>query len=219
MSQQEKVYSYLLEEILSGRLAPGAPVIELDVSARLETSRTPVREALKALAAEGLLSQYPARGTFVSEVTPYDVEEIFSLRIALECFALQLGYERITEEEIKEREAMFQALDPAASPAGDFARADRSLHALIVDKAGNLRLKQFLNTLNVQIERFRRIAAVEPTRLANSKQEHLEILARLRDKDLPASQRALAEHLNKVKASTLETASMAAMKRFSKKGL
>ena len=212
MSQKKKVYEYLREAILSNQFLPGTPIIETEISLTLKTSRTPVREALKSLEADGLVACYPLKGTFVSEITPYDVEEIFNLRIMLETSALQLAYDKISDDELNKVEDMFLKLNAMSSKA-DYALADKSLHALIVDKAGNYRLKQFLNILNVQIERFRRIAAIEPMRLTNSRAEHLEVLTMLRRKDLAASQESLKKHLNNVKASTLETARMMLMEK------
>ncbi|MEW6262258.1 MAG: GntR family transcriptional regulator [Thermodesulfobacteriota bacterium] len=217
MSRKQQVYEYLLEAILSNKLPPGSPIIETEIATALSTSRTPVREALKELEKDGLVTQYSQKGTFVSEITPHDVEEIFNLRIMFEVSALQLAYDKINEEELNKIESMFSLLDAGSSSAGDFAIADKSLHSLIVDKAGNYRLKQFLSILNAQIERFRRIAAMEPTRLTNSKKEHLEIVAKLRQKDLNACETSLRNHLNNVKKSTLEIAKLLLMERTSGK--
>jgi len=218
MSRKEEAYDYLLEAILSNKLPPGSSIIETEIASALNTSRTPVREALKELEKDGLVSQYPLKGTFVSEITPYDVEEIFSLRIMLEVCALQLSYNKVSEEELAKVETMFISLD-ANSSSEAYAVADKSLHSLIVDRAGNYRLKQFLNTLNVQIERFRRIAAMEPNRLINSKREHLTIINTIRQRDLAACERSLKEHLNNVKSSTLETAKSFLMDRNSKRAV
>lgn len=212
MNRKQQAYDYLLEEILSNRLQPGEPIIELDVAAKLNSSRTPIREALKALEADGLVSQYPAKGTFVTDITPYDVEEIFNLRIMLEIYALELSFDKIGASELAQVEQLFLKLTPD-SPKQAYHQADKSLHALIIDKAGNMRLKQFLNTLNVQMERFRRIAAFEPTRLANSQKEHLDIIRCIRQHDLDGCKESLRLHLNNVKASTLETAQVMFMNR------
>lgn len=212
MNRKNQAYEYLLEAILANKLPPGAPIIETEIAAALNTSRTPVREALKALESDGLVSHYPLKGTFVSEITPYDVEEIFHLRTMLEICALQLAYDKITAEELDKVEKLFLALG-AASPRQDYHIADRRLHALIVDKAGNSRLKQFLNILNVQIERFRRIAAMEPNRSTSSRKEHLEIIENLRRKDLAACEESLRRHLNSVKDSTLDTVKLSLMEK------
>lgn len=215
MSRNKQAYEYLLEAILSNQLPPGSPIIETEVATALNTSRTPVREALKELEKDGLVSHYPLKGTFVSEITPYDVEEIFSLRIMLEVCALQLAINKITDADLDKIETMFSLLDENSSRE-DYSVADKSLHALIVDKAGNVRLRQFLNTLNAQIERFRRMAAMEPTRMSSSKKEHLEIVNTLRQRDLKSCEETLKRHLNNVKDSTLETAKVYMMDRNNK---
>jgi DNA-binding GntR family transcriptional regulator len=207
MSCKEQAYDYLQNSIILNKLAPGSPIIEMEVAKALQMSRTPVREALKELDAEGLVTNYPLRGTFVSMITPYDVEEIFTLRIALEVCALHLSINRITDDDLDRVESMF------ADSADGFSweknhQADKALHSLIVDKAGNKRLKDFLGMLNGQIERFRRIATMDSTRSINSKVEHIEILKHLRNRDLEACEESLKKHLNQVMYSTLEIAKM-----------
>lgn len=205
MSRRKQVYDFLLEGILSNRYQPGYPIVEQEISNELGVSRTPIREALKALEAEGLVNHYPSRGTFVTPITPYDVEEIFNLRIMLELSALQLAWDKITDDELEQIEKKFSLLNENSSNEAHY-KADKSIHALIVDKAGNRRLKQFLNILASQIERFRRIAAVRPSRLSNAKGEHLAILQALKNHDLKACEENLKVHLENAKKSTLELA-------------
>jgi Transcriptional regulators len=217
MGRKNQVYEYLLNEILSNRLPPGAPIIEMEIATALHTSRTPVREALKTLESDGLVCHYPSRGTIVSEITPYDVEEIFHLRAMLEIYALQVAYDKLTADELNRVEKMFLSLDDA-SPWQDYHIADKTLHALIIDKAGNSRLKQFLSILNVQIERFRRLAALDPARAARSRSEHLEIIKALQRKDLQASEESLRQHLVCVKNSTLEIVKLSLMDKIPEYG-
>lgn len=212
MSRKKEAYEYLLEAILSNTLPPGSPIIETEIAAILKTSRTPVREALKELESDGLVIQYPQKGTFVSEVSPHDVEEIFSLRIMLEVFALQESYNKISKEELDKVESMFSSLG-ANSPREKYALADITLHSLIVDKAGNYRLKQILKNLNGQIERFRRTAARGPTGVSKSRKEHMEIVQMLRRRDLRGCEESLKNHLNSVKSNTLETVRMSLMNK------
>lgn len=211
MSRTKEVYDYLLEAILSNKIPPGTPIVEAEIAAELQMSRTPIREALKELEAEGLVSRYPSRGTVVSEITPYDVEEIFTLRIALEVLALQLAWGKIPEDELSNIEESFLKLNEHSTKE-ELHHADKSLHALIIERAGNRRLKQILNQLNSQIERFRRVAALEPSRMSRSKEEHLEIIQLIRKKDLRGCQESLKKHLLNVKQSTLEAAKLLALK-------
>jgi DNA-binding GntR family transcriptional regulator len=205
MSHKNRVYEYLLEAILSNELKPGMPIVESEISSKLGVSRTPVREALKELVANGLVSQFSSRGTFVSQITPYDVEEIFSLRIMLEIFALESAWGTIAGNELKEIKNMFLNLN-SNSKKEDYHKADTALHKLIMDKAGNRRLKQFLNILGFQIERYRRVAALESTRLSKSRSEHLEIIKYIEEDNFKACEKSLKKHLENVKNSTLEAA-------------
>ncbi|MGW9018583.1 GntR family transcriptional regulator [Priestia megaterium] len=207
MSRIKQVYDHLLEAIVSGQIPPGTPIVEAEISTKMNMSRTPIREALKELEAEGLVSRYASRGTIVSQITPYDVEEIFTLRIILEVSALQLSWNNITNGELEKVEKSFLELNSSSSK-DDYYHADKSLHSLIIDRAGNGRLKKFLHLLNSQIERFRRIAANEPTRLDHSRKEHLEIISLLKKRDLKACEESLKKHLINVKISTLEQAKL-----------
>ena len=212
MSRKNQVYQYLLEAIVSNRIPSGTPIVEMDIAEELNISRTPIREAMKELEAEGLVCRYPAIGTVVTEITPHDVEEIFSLRILLEVFALQSSWDKISEAELDEIEAIFSKLELDSSKEA-YQEGDKRLHSLIINKAGNWRLKKFLDLLNSQIERFRRIAAYSFSRPEQSKKEHLEIIHWLKNRDLPACEKALKRHLINVKISTLEVAKLYAVKR------
>lgn len=210
MSRKNQVYEYLLEAIISNKIPPGTPIVETDISAELNMSRTPIREALKELEAEGLVCRYPSIGTVVTQITPHDVEEIFALRILLETFALQLSWDKITREELDEVEKIFSELDLNSSRDA-YHEGDKQLHSLIVNRAGNRRLKKYLDLLNSQIERFRRIAAFSSSRPEKSKKEHLEIVQLLKRKDLKACDESLRKHLINVKNSTLEVAKLYAV--------
>lgn len=196
-------YSYLYTKIVSHELEPGSAIVEQEISNSLGISRTPVREALKQLGAEGLVRIIPARGAFVSEITSQDVEEIFSLREMLEVWALKVGLEHMPEEEIDRVEKLLCSLNENCSN-DKFYSIDRTLHDLIVRYCGNRRLIAFLNTLNAQIERTRHISALLPHRLQKSKQEHLAIIAAIKERNSDKACDLLSEHIRNVKKSCLE---------------
>ncbi|MBA1335154.1 MAG: hypothetical protein HPY66_0776 [Firmicutes bacterium] len=203
-TRKEIAYDYLYEGIISSKIPPGAPIIEQEISNTLGISRTPVREALKQLEAQGLVKYVPQRGTFAEEIGMQDVEEIFALREALEILALKVSIEVIPDEEILKMEKMLKALDHN-STFEDFYESDRSIHNLIVRYGQNRRLNVFLNSLNSQIEMLRRISAVTPKRLEKSKQEHMEILMALKKRDQVKASKALSEHIRNVKESVIRT--------------
>lgn len=205
MDKKAEAYDYIREEILSNRLQPGEPILELAISERLKMSRTPIREAMRKLESEGLVVSYPFRGVFVSGISPYDVDEIGELRILLEGWALKRSINRITESELDEIKANlnigFQQRD-----WDRLHQADRALHGLIVAKAGSKRVQEFVHILNSQTERIRRLSARSENRVRRSYKEHIEIIEYIRIRDLEKSENALVRHLKSVSNSAVEVA-------------
>ena len=200
-------YDYLQNAIMSYQLVPGQVIVEQEVSDLLGISRTPVREALKLLEAEGLVWHIPSRGTFVKDITMQDVEEIFQLREMFELAALKVAINEITDEELDNIEKRLRILDDnritEQEAKEEFYGSDRQLHQLIMKHSRNSRMIGFHKTLEVQLERLRRISSMTPMRLAKSRQEHLDILYALRSRDLMEATKQLTKHLRNVKESTL----------------
>jgi DNA-binding GntR family transcriptional regulator len=196
-------YAYLRDAIIKYDLEPGKAIVEQEISNALGISRTPVREALKLLEAEGLVWHAPLRGTFVTEITTQDVEEIFALRETLEVLALQEAIHDISDSELGEVEEMLLALH-ADSNVENFYESDRRLHELIVNHGHNRRLVLFINTINSQIERLRQMSARRPNRLGSSMQEHLDLLEVLKERNYEKAEALLRRHIKNVKESTLD---------------
>lgn len=201
------MYDHLYEELVNNRLPPGSALSELEIAKKLQTSRSPVREAMMVLEGEGMVRRYPGRGCFVAEITVQDINEIFALRTLLEVEALRNSYELITPQQLETVEK--ELLELTANDKEDaYYHTDRHLHELIVNNCGNLRLVLILRTLEGQIEQLRRISASEPRRLSASRQEHLQIVAALRERDLERACQLLAAHIGNVKAATLNVSRM-----------
>ena len=202
-----KVYNHIRDGILDGTYPIGGYLVETRLAEELAVSRTPVREALKQLESEGLVRHFPSRGTFVTNLTVQDVDEIFQLRELFEITSLKNAVHEITEAELDYIEERLRYLDDKRSeepPTKEtFYNSDRELHALIMKYSGNSRMIKFHKTLEVQLEQLRRISAMTPMRLVKSRQEHLDIIYALRSRDLANATRALLLHLQNIKASTL----------------
>ena len=108
MGRKDEAYEYLKNAIISNELGPGTPIRESEISENLKISRTPIRAALRDLEADGLVISYPFRGTFVADISPYDVQEIFDLRVLMETWAMKRSIKRITEKELDEAERAFR---------------------------------------------------------------------------------------------------------------
>lgn len=203
MRRNEEAYLYLQNAIISNQLSPGQAISELDIAAALQMSRSPIREALRRLETEGLVVSYPARGSFVTALSSGDVEEIYALRVLLEVWALERSINRIPDSVLDEIERLFQD----TRQEEDWERrhlADRKLHGAIVEYAGSRRLIEFVDILNYQIERIRRLSAKDGKRNTSSYHEHKEILRFLRERDLPKAKDALTRHLRGVADSAIE---------------
>lgn len=197
-------YDYLYNSIISSELSPGSVIVEQEISDKLGISRTPVREALKQLTAEKLVRYIPGRGTFVEEMTAKDIEELFEIREMFEETMLKHAISRFTNEEIDQMEQLLQSLNNEKSQPEDFYISDRKLHEMILNHGHNRRMVEFLNTVNSQLERFRRISAMTPKRLEKSKREHLEIIYAIKERNTEKAVKALHSHLENVKGSTLD---------------
>ena len=202
MGRKEEAYQYLKDNIISGVLAPNQPILELTVAETLQMSRTPIREAMRELEAEGLVVSYPSRGSFVAPISSFDVEEIYELRLLLECWALERSINRIQMQELDEVEEMFRTSVNNNWEKWHFA--DRKLHGLITDLAGSKRLVEFINILNNQTERIRRLSAFGAQRRQTSYQEHMNIIRSIRQRDLEKAKEQLTLHLRSVANSALE---------------
>jgi len=196
-------YNYLYENIMSYNLPPGSAIVEKEISDALKISRTPIREALKKLAGEGLVHYIPGRGTFVQDLSAQDIEEILELRELFEGTALKNAINDITDEEIDEIASLISSLDENSNHE-EFYYCDRMLHNLIVKYSRNKRMVGFLNTINSQLERLRRISAMNPRRLEKSKQEHVELLQAIKERDLEKASHSLNTHLKNIKKSIME---------------
>lgn len=180
----EKLRSMLLEL----ELAPGTPLAETELSAKLGVSRTPIREALGRLAREGLVRQYPGRGAFVSEISVPDIVELYQMREALESHAARLAAESVDDNA---RAVLDQIIDElnnererlAVGEEASYYAVMAEMDSTIIRMARNERLAVALAEVWAQIRRARKVAAKVPMRLADTVDEHVAIVAAIRDGD------------------------------------
>ena len=203
MSRKEEAYNYIRKGIVTGELKGGMPILEVDLSETLHISRTPIREALRDLEAEGVVISYASRGTFVTELTPYDVEDIFDLRLLFELWALERGINRITDTELDIITQKLVDAEKSGNWDEDF-HSDICLHTMIIEKSGSKRLVGFMNNLYTQVERISYRAFLNKTYNRNSFQEHMELIASIRERDLDKSREVLSRHLKAVANAAIE---------------
>jgi DNA-binding GntR family transcriptional regulator len=193
----EDVTDRLRDMIVQGELAPGAKLNERVLCERLGVSRTPLREALKTLASEGLVALLPNRGAAVTPLTLETVREVFEVMGALEALAGDLACRHVTDAQLAEIRALhFQML--AAHARGDLAgyfRHNQAIHFAIVAASGNATLAATYRHLNANVRRARYMANLSRARWEKAVREHEDMLAALAARDGPRLQRLLVEHL------------------------
>lgn len=197
----EQAYQYIFELITEFELKPNDPIIENDIGRKLNISRTPLREALRRLEADGLVYKVRNRGTYVRGFSYDDVAENCEIRKIFELYALKRCVERASDEELKALREKFAALDAKSAPEAYYG-CDILLHKTIMSYCMNSKMLAFLNTINSQLEIFRRISAKNPNRLTYSRQEHIDIIDAIEARDLERATEKLSKHLDNVKEST-----------------
>lgn len=152
---KENVTDILRQSIIDGQLAPGTEVNQVGIANQLGVSRGPVREALGQLEQEGLVHSIPYKGVFVTPLTRRHVEELYSVRIALETLAVERAIERITEEDLADLNQIIEEMG-AAGKAGDLQRLvqiDLTFHEHLVSIADHELLYKLWKQVEVGVLR------------------------------------------------------------------
>jgi DNA-binding GntR family transcriptional regulator len=201
----DRAYDVLKEDILQWRLAPGTVLGETEQSERLGISRTPLREAITRLAAEGLVDTQRGRAGVVTDVSPANLPELFELREALETQAARLAARRRNTRDFERlREEFLSAPADLAHGTSGYYELVARLDAAIDDAIANPFLLSSLAGLRNHLARIRRLAQDNPVRLAESVSEHLLIVEAILDRDEMLAAQATAVHLRKSLANLLD---------------
>lgn len=193
----ETAAEQLREMIVHGQLAPGARLKERELTALLQVSRTPLREATRMLASEGLVELLPNRGARVASLDVVTIRHTLQVMGALEALAGELACERASDAVIAEiRATHYEMLaDHARGDLDNYFRHNQAVHLMIIDAAGNPVLSQQYRSLNDQVRRVRYMANLSASRWDQAIAEHNEILAALMARDAVKLTALLADHL------------------------
>ncbi|HEX2766415.1 MAG TPA: GntR family transcriptional regulator [Candidatus Limnocylindria bacterium] len=184
----ERVYQALRHRILAGMLEPGSRLVELQLATEFTVSRTPVREALKRLTAEGLIRVDPVRGIVVSDVDARELEEIFVVREVLDGLAARLAAGRVSSTDLTKLHLLMDMMRDAVRTGQweGMVQANIKFHDVLHQAAGNERLRHLTRNLLDFVRRFSNEAFASQERAAEVLAEHEEIIRamELRDPDL-----------------------------------
>lgn len=212
----EEVIDQLRDRIVQGELAPGARLNERVLCEQLGISRTPLREAIKMLATEGLVELLPNRGAIVTPLKAANIADTLAVMGALESLAGELACAHASESEIAEIRALhFEMLaHHARGELGGYFRYNQRIHLKLIEASGNPVLTNTYRQLNANVLRARYMANLSQERWDAAVREHEEILAALAGRNAARLKRLLAEHLAhkvaSVMAALAENAAVAA---------
>ncbi len=196
-SLHHEVASRLREQIFAGGLPPGGFLDEAALCERLAISRTPLREALKVLVAEGLLRHEPRRGCFVAEITERDLDDLFPVIALLEGRAAHEATLKAGDADVAALEVLHQQLQRCADEGRitDYYESNYAIHEAFITLADNRWLAQVIADLR-KILRLARLQTLHvPGRLQQSLAEHLAVFAALKARDGDAAEEAMRTHL------------------------
>lgn len=198
---REIVYEELKRQIMVGEIAPGTRMMEVELADEMGVSRTPVREAIRKLEKEGLVSIEPRRGAYASDISIKDMVDVLEVRQDLEGMAAALASMRITEEEKENLEKIVQDYSEAVESGkiSEIIKYDEAFHKYIVSISGNKTLIQMVSQVQDLALRFRYIYYDDFTRFKNQPVEHHRIVEAIFAADANQARVAAESHLSKLK--------------------
>lgn len=203
VSRQEFAYARLRADIVNGLISPGAPLQEAALSSRLGISRTPLREAIRRLAEEGLVEVLPYRGARVTNLDVRRLEDLFDLREAIEGMVARLAATKMRPAEVvRSRQSLRAGLRDLArrpayrAPAFDF-------HREVLRSAGNSELTDAARRLYARLLLARTISGAFQERAGEAAREHLRILRAIARRDPDAAERLMRRHIRRSRENLL----------------
>lgn len=196
-SLRSKIYNKLKNAILNGVYKPGESLVEMKLAKELGVSRTPVREALRQLELEGLVSSIPNKGVVVEGVTPQDVEDIYAIRKMIEGLAARWAAEKITDEQLKQMKDILDLMEfyTEKDETDKISDLDTKFHDIIFRACDSRPLESVLTNFHHFIQRARLVSIKATGRAPHSLEEHRDIYNALEAHDPDAAEKAVVRHV------------------------
>jgi DNA-binding GntR family transcriptional regulator len=195
----QKVYRIIKRDIIRGKLVSNTRLFEEKIADQMQISRTPVREALRLLAAEGFVQLVPNNGIVVNQVLPQDLLDILRIRLQLETYASYIAAKEVTEKDLSNLELMIEQMKEAVNSkdALEFSNLNLKYHKYITKLSGNKKLCEICDNLYAQSDHWIKALGV-PERLKRSLEEHENIFKFLSMKDSESCKKEMYKHINNV---------------------
>lgn len=192
----EELVKYIKQQIISGELNPGDRIVETKLARELGVSQTPVREAIRHLHGEGIITIVPNKGPMVRTLDMKDVFEIYSVRSMLEGLAIRLATQNASDEQIAEVESFYEQMklklhdDSIPSLLPDSSH----IHRIIIDMSSHSRLINMYQSISFQISLVNRLLGAKSTKQKEVDQ-HLELIEVLRNREPDIAEQTMRKHI------------------------
>ena len=199
-------YEVLRHAIITGEIPAGERIVETEYASRLHISRTPLREALRRLERDGLVEYEMRRGVMVRAFTLEDVEEIYTIRNAMEMLTLPAIIENATPEDIASLRRKLADMDRliAANDVDTLSPLTRAFHAQLTSLCRPKRILRVIDSQDEYITRFSGMAIRQVSNLAESHKEHYQLVDYVEKKDLEGFRTLMAHHIDDSKQMCLK---------------
>lgn len=209
LPQGQDAYRRIVDEIRNGSMRPGDRLIETDLADRLGISRTPIREAIRALESDGLVSHVPRLGATIRQLDHAEISELYDMRSVLEGTAARFAARAASDVELDELAAIHRAFAAASAKAALYD-LNRQFHAALLDSARNRFLLKAVDAVNTTLFILGPSTMDQDARASAAVAEHGAVLNALRARDQDAAERAMRTHI--------EAAHRARLRQFRQRG-
>lgn len=202
---REIAYETLKHAIITGQIPAGSRIVETEYADRLHISRTPLREALRKLERDGLVEYVLRRGVVVRAFTLADVEEIYTIRNALEMLTLPSIIDNATVEDIRSMREKLHKMDAciAKSDIEGLSPLARAFHDQLTSISGLNRILRVIQSQDEYIRRFSAVSIARETRRKTAHEEHYKLVELVEQKDLPNFEKLMRKHIERSKETCL----------------
>ncbi len=203
---REIAYETLKHAIITGQIPAGARIVETEYADRLHISRTPLREALRKLERDGLVEYVLRRGVVVRAFTLADVEEIYTIRNALELVTLPAIIQNAKPEDIEHLRELLREMDPLVekNDIEGLSPLARAFHSELTRISGLNRILRVIESQDEYITRFSALSIAKEDRRSSAHQEHYELVDCVEQKDLPRFEALIKKHIERSKENCLK---------------
>lgn len=189
-----RVCSVLRQAILKGDFKPGERLVQTELASLIGVSRMPIREALRTLELEGLITMEPHKGAVVREIKKADIQEIYELRSVLEALALKKSMEHFTQADLKTLSEFHQSMLNTASNEA-YVENNAKFHKVLISRCDSSRLVSFIDTISMGFALD--TPQIIPGQIQKSNKEHATILEAIENGDAEKASDALAKHIQR----------------------